>query len=249
MIAAAALSPAQLAFAAAAVFLAGVVRGFTGFALSALIMAALVALIPPVQLIPVCMLLELAASALLIKGGLGDADRTMALRLQTGALLGVPLGLWLTTTLPPDLSRRIALLLVLGLAGAQLLRLRLPVSRAALPTVATGIFSGLVTGLASIGGMVIALYALALSIPPRQMRGTLILIIFIGGALGLMWQTAFGMLTTTALARAALLAPPALAGVLIGRRLFTPAYERYYRPLTLTLLIALALFNLARSLA
>ncbi|MDQ2090501.1 sulfite exporter TauE/SafE family protein [Marimonas arenosa] len=249
MIVAAALTPGQLAFAAVTVFFAGLVRGFTGFALSALIMATLVILIPPVELIPICLLLELASSLLLLRGGLGDADRKMALRLQTGALIGVPLGLWLTTSLPPDLSRRIALLLILGLAAAQLLRLRLPVSPAALPTVATGIFSGFVTGLASIGGMVIALYTLALNIPPRRIRGTLILIIFLGGTLGLVWQSLFGMLTATALTRATLLFLPTMAGVALGRRLFTPRWERYHRPFSLSLLIALALASLVRSLA
>ena len=248
MTAAAALTAPELAFAIAAVFLAGMVRGFSGFALSAMIMVSLVGLIPPVELLPVCVVLELSASALLLRGGWGDADRRMALLLQSGALLGTPLGLWLTNTISPDLSRRIALALILVLAASQLLRLRLPLSRAALPTMATGLFSGLVTGLASVGGMVIALYTLALGASPRQMRGTLILIIFIGGLLQIFWQSLFGMFTATSLTRAAILIAPALAGVLIGRRLFTPAWEGYYRPFSLWLLISLAAINLARAL-
>ncbi|WP_137701245.1 sulfite exporter TauE/SafE family protein [Marimonas lutisalis] len=248
MIETAALAPGELAFAIAAVFLAGVVRGFTGFALSALIMATLVLLMPPVELIPVCALLELASSLVLMRDGFAAADKRMVLILQTGGLIGVPAGLYLTNTVDPDISRQLALLLIVTLALMQLARIRLPVSGAPLPTFLTGITSGFATGLASIGGMVIALYALARNLSPRVMRGSLILQIFIGGTLGLIWQSLYGMLTPTAFSRAGLLLFPMLAGVFLGRTLFTPAYESYYRPFSLLLLIGLGLAGLARTL-
>lgn len=240
------LTVGELTFAVAAVFFAGLIRGFTGFALSAVIVAALVTMIAPVELIPICMVLELSSSVLLLRGGIRDADKAMALRLQGGAMVGTPLGLWLTNTVAPDLSRGVALGLVLGLSAAQLLRVRLPVSSAPFPTIATGMLSGFVSGLANIGGMIVALYTLSLGISPRQMRGTLILIIFLGGTLSIFWQSLFGMFTATALSRAAFLTVPTLLGVLLGRHFFSPDYERFYRPAVLGLLIALALVNLVR---
>ena len=117
-----------------------------------------------------------------------------------------------------------------------------------MPTFITGIFSGFVTGLASIGGLVIALYTLALQMPPKNMRGTLIVIIFIGGALTFLWQLLYGMITPLALTRFAAFAPPMLAGVLLGRAFFKPEYERHYRPFCLTLLIGLAIFGLLKTL-
>ena len=240
------LTAGDLAFALVAVFVAGIVRGFTGFALSALIMATLATLIPPVQLIPVCTMLELASAAVLLRGGFGQANKRMAILLQSGALIGVPTGLYLTNTLNPETSKLIALLLTVTLALLQLARVRLPLSQAAVPTMLTGVFSGFVTGLASIGGMVIALYALALNMPPKNMRGTLIFIIFIGGSLTFLWQILWGMITPLALTRAALFLLPMLAGVFLGRAFFTPKYEPYYRPLSLLLLIGLGAFGLLR---
>lgn len=242
-----ALSPGQLAFALAAVFVAGAVRGFTGFALSAFVMASLATIIPPVELIPVCTMLELTSASVLLRGGFGEADKRLAVTLQGGStLIGVPAGLYLTNMIDPALSKLTALCLVVALALAQLLRLRLPVSAAPLPTFLTGIVSGFVTGLASIGGMVIALYTLALQMPPRTMRGSLILIIFIGGLLTFLWQIAYGMIDTLVLSRYAVFALPMLAGVFLGRAFFTPANERYYRPVSLTLLIGLGLAGIGR---
>lgn len=242
------LTSAQLAFALVAVFVAGVVRGFAGFALSALTMAALASTIPPVELIPICTMLELASAALLMRGGFSEANKRMAITLQSGALIGVPSGLYLTTTIDPELSKIIALCLIVTLALLQLARVRLPLTTSPVPTFITGIFSGFVTGLASIGGLVIALYTLALQMPPKNMRGTLIVIIFIGGALTFLWQLLYGMITPLALTRFAAFAPPMLAGVLLGRTFFKPEYERHYRPFCLTLLIGLAVLGLLKTL-
>ena len=74
-------------------------------------MAALASTIPPVELIPICTMLELASAALLMRGGFSEANKRMALTLQSGALIGVPSGLYLTTTIDPELSKIIALCL------------------------------------------------------------------------------------------------------------------------------------------
>ncbi|MEO0980836.1 MAG: sulfite exporter TauE/SafE family protein, partial [Pseudomonadota bacterium] len=67
------LPPTQLTICAVMVFIAGLVRGFAGFGLSAVLMASIVVFIPPIELIPVCFLLEAAASLAMFRGGLRDA--------------------------------------------------------------------------------------------------------------------------------------------------------------------------------
>ena len=51
------LSATELGICLAVVLFAGIVRGFSGFALSALTMAGLALIIPPLALIPICFLL------------------------------------------------------------------------------------------------------------------------------------------------------------------------------------------------
>ena len=84
------LAPAQLLICVGAVFMAALVRGFSGFALSALIMASLVVIIPPIHLIPVCFLLEATASLMMFRGGIRDADMYIVWGLVIGSAIGVP---------------------------------------------------------------------------------------------------------------------------------------------------------------
>ncbi len=49
--------------------LAGIVRGFSGFALSAMVMATAVMILPPIELIPMLWWLEMSASILMLKNG------------------------------------------------------------------------------------------------------------------------------------------------------------------------------------
>lgn len=240
------LSHGEFAALAVLVCLAGIVRGFSGFALSAMVMATAVLLLPPVALIPVCWWLEVAASLLMVRGGFAEADRVTVLGLFIGSVIGVPLGLWATTSLPEETSRIVALAMVVGLAVLQLGRLRIPGLATRPGLYGAGVASGVATGLAGIGGMVVALYVLAQDAPARVMRASLVVYLFLGSITSLVMLLLFGVMDGTAVARGLLLAGPALAGVWIGQHLFRPSLEGYYRPFCLTLLIALASAGLIR---
>ena len=105
-------------------FLAGLVRGFSGFALSAVMMATAVVILPPVELIPVLWVLEAVASVMMVRGGLRDADRGIATGLVLGSAVGAPIGWALTVSVSVMTSSMIALALIICLAGLQLSRVR-----------------------------------------------------------------------------------------------------------------------------
>ena len=69
-------------------FAADIVRGFAGFALSALVMASAATIISPITLIPVLWFLEMAASLQMAGGGWRDANRTIAILLVVGNFIG-----------------------------------------------------------------------------------------------------------------------------------------------------------------
>lgn len=227
-------------------FVAAMVRGFSGFALSALVMASAVFILPPVQLIPMLWFQEMAASLIMARGGWRDANRTVTFLLVIGTWIGWPLGLYLTTTLPVDQSKQIALIVILALAGMQLGRLRLPGLDTRPGAVISGLVAGVVSGLAHVGGMVVALYVLAQGSAARSMRGTLVLYLFVGSIGALVFQLGFGVMDQTGALRGLLFAPVTLVGVMLGARLFNPRWEPYYRPFCLGLLIFLALIGLIR---
>lgn len=229
------------------VIVAGIVRGFSGFALSAIVMASAVIILPPVQLIPICWWLEMSASLLMAKGGWQEADRGVVLGLVIGSTIGVPFGLLLTTSISVEVSQLIALTLIIGLAITQLAKIRLAFLATKPGLYGSGFAAGIATGLASIGGMVIAIYVLSQDAPAAKMRAALVLFLFISSLTSMITLLWFGVMNTTAAARGLSLAIPTTIGVMVGQWLFIPRFAAYYRPLCLSLLCALAGTALVRT--
>ncbi len=239
-------TPAIFALMIFAAFGAGIIRGFAGFALSAFFMAILTSFVPPIQLIPMMWFMEMSASLLLMRGGWKDADRRMALTLCTTAGIGLPVGLLLTLALPEGASKVLALGILVTLATLQLLRIRIPFLATTPGLYTAGFGGGMATGLAGLGGMFIAVYVLSQEVPARKMRGTMNIYMLGAPALGLIAHLSLGTMDQTAAQRGLFFMFFSLAGVFVGQALFTPKYERYYKPVCLTLLIGLAFVGLLR---
>ena len=240
------LTAMQFGIVVCAVFFAGLVRGFSGFALSALVMASLAIMIPPIELIVVCWLLELFASLIMVRGGFKDGDFKMAFGLALGSAVGAPVGLYLTNTLPVETSKFLALVVVLVLALLQLLKVRATFLATNPGLYVAGVTAGIATGLASVGGMVVALYVLARDAPAKTMRGSLVMFLFMTTFMSGIYLTLYGMVNQTALLRGLLFAVPCILGVMAGKVLFMPRFESYYKPFCLVLLMALAASGLFR---
>lgn len=242
------LSMTELLVLAGLTFLAGMVRGFSGFALSAMVMATAVVILPPVELIPMLWWLEISASLMMVKEGFAEADRPMAFGLMLSALIGWPIGLSLTLSLPVETSKTLALSVIIVLALTQLSKVRLPFLATKPGLYATGILAGTMSGIAHVGGMVVALYVLAVDMPARVMRASLVLYLFLGAATSMLLLLAFGVMDFSGMARGLTFVPPTLLGVMMGQKLFTDRLARYYRPFCLALLVALAGVGLIRNL-
>ena len=236
------LTQTEFTLLAVICFCAELVRGFTGFALSAIVMASAALILSPLALIPICWWLELVASAMMVRGGRKDADKGAAVTLWLGSAVAVPIGLYFTQNVSAELSQTVALCLILVLAVTQLANMRL----AFLNTRAGLVSAGIATGLASVGGMVVALYVLSSDRNPRQMRAALVMFLFLGTITTFATLLLFGVLDKVAMLRAAALTIPTSLGVFAGKRLFTPNFEPYYRPICLSLLVGLSMVGLIR---
>ena len=240
------LTPIQMVLFAGVVFVAGMVRGFSGFALSALVMASVALILPPIELIPICLILEATASLIMFRGGVRDADMKIVWGLSIGSVIGFPMGLYATQALPVETSKLVVLCIILGLATAQLLRVS-PKFLARTPGLyMSGVTAGVVSGLAHVGGMVVALYVLARETPARTMRASLVMFLFIGTFITLVYLLGFGVMNTLAMSRGLLLAPFVSVGVLVGSAMFRPSLEAVYKKICLALLIFLAFVGLLR---
>lgn len=227
-------------------FVAGMVRGFSGFALSAVVMAIAVMFLAPITLIPILWFQEMTASLLMVRGGMKEANRRVVTGLVLGSAFGLPLGLSLTQALPVDTSKLVALSVIVVLAASQLAKLRLPLLATRPGLWGSGILAGIVTGLAGVGGMVVALYVLASNAPAREMRASLVMYLFVSALISLATLAYFDVMNTQSALRGLALAPASALGVIAGKALFRPSWEPYYKPFCLCLLIVLATLGILR---
>ncbi len=235
-------------FALTCCFVAGAVRGFAGFALSALIMSSLVVILPPIQLLPICFTMETLAGLMMLRAGFRDANFSTVAWLVVGSMVGVPIGAYATVHLPVELSKTIVLAIIIVLAVGQLFISTPRFGSSRNSIIATGITAGVVTGLAHVGGMIIALFVLAQKLTPSASRATVVLFLFGGTLTTGISLFAFDIFTAQSLWRSLVLAPAVILGVMLGSLLFNPALQPHYRKFCLTLLIGIALASLAGSL-
>ena len=240
------LTISEVVILATICLIAGVVRGFSGFALSALVMASAALIIPPIQLIPICWWLEMTASLFMFRSVWQEANRKIAVGLAIGSTLGMPFGLALTMAIATELSKLLALGVIIALAALQLARVRIPFLVRNWGLYGSGWVAGVVSGVAGVGGMVVALFILSQKAQPRQMRASLVLFLFLSSVTTIISLWYFGVMDQVAIKRGLVMALPAGLGVVLGKLLFMPKWEYLYKPFCLTLLIVLASTGIIR---
>lgn len=238
----------EMVLIALAAFAAGLVRGFAGFGLSAVMMASAATFIPPVSLIPVCFMLEAMASLVMVRGGIKEADMRIVWGLVIGSLIGTPIGLYMTNSLDAEHSKIFALGIVTVLTLLQLLKIKPHFLMTASGLYISGLAAGVATGLASVGGMVVALYVLASDAEPKRMRASLVMFLFLGMFSSTVYLYFYDMLTMAALMRALILGPLMLLGLLVGSLMFRPQWQFVYKPACLVFLLLLCAVGLIRQL-
>jgi len=243
------LTPAQAAYAVAAVLVAGIVRGFAGFGMSAILVLALSLILPPVQVVPMVMLMEVAASQRMLGGVWREADWKLAAWLLAGSAVGTPLGVHLLASVPAPAMRVALSLFVLAMVVLLWRGFRLPGRPRPAWGLAAGLFSGTANGAASFGGQPNAVFLLSTSAGAATVRATLVVIALCTDLYGSTVFAVKGLLTFETLMRAAVLLLPMAVGIMVGERKFRAAQPQTYRRAALILLTALAVTGLARVLA
>lgn len=251
--------PLLLAWAAAVVLGAGVVRGFAGFGFSALCVAGLSLVLPPAQVVPPIFMLEVLASLSLLRGALAHADWRWLGWLLAGNALFIPAGVALLAWLPETPLRLVigVLLLAAALASRSGFVMGLEPTRGV--RFAAGVVSGLFNGIAAIGGTALAVLLSTSSMPPAAMRATMIVLFLFtdlyalavaavmpGGGAG---EGGGALLGAATLRWAIFLTPAMLLGIWLGQRSFVGISHERFRRIVLDLLIVIATLGLLRALA
>lgn len=242
------MAATTIGFAVLCIFLAAIVRGYSGFGFSLLAITALSLVMPPSEIVPSIFMLEVAASLHLLPGIWKDVHwRTLA-PLTLGCLVATPFGVYL-------LANVSAAPMQIALAGFVLVATLLLWRGFALKTMpglvastAAGAASGFANGAFGIGGPPVILFYFASPAGGMVGRASVIAYFLATDLIGLAFQWREGLLTWDAALRAAIFLPPLLAGIWLGARSFKSADPAVFRKYVLAILAGLALLTAAKGI-
>lgn len=226
----------DLAFAAATLFVAGLIRGFAGFG-SAMVNAPILSLLwGPTIGVPVAALIEFVPALQLTPRAIPNANWRLIWLLGVPALILIPAGSFLLIALPSDIVRRVVAMVVLLLVAILWSGWRYTGQRTALISGGIGAVSGLLSGTTAIGGPPVILYLMAGNDHPAVLRANMIAyftIVLVGLAAT---YALLGLFGPVVLWRTGFMVVPFLVGIFIGARLFPLASERTFRNIALAVL-------------
>jgi uncharacterized membrane protein YfcA len=236
-----------LALACGLVFLAAVVRGYSGFGFSLLAITALCLLYAPAQVIPAIFLLEIAASLHLLPSIWRDVHWRSLSWLMAGALIGTPIGVHALANFP---QAHMTLALALFVLTATVLLWRgfslkkLPSNAA---TLAAGTATGLANGAFGMGGPPVILFYFASPAGNAAGRASLIAYFLFTDVVGLALLAGQGLVTPQSSMLAIAFLPPLVAGVWLGARCFRMADPERFRRIVLVVLACLAVITAVKA--
>lgn len=228
----------------AAVFAAGMVRGFTGFGTALVYVPVAATVLPPVQVIVTIITFDILGPLPVLPRALREGDPREVARLLPGAVVGLAAGLMLLTRLGPLTFRWmiciVSLLLLLVLASGWRYRRALgDVAKGAV-----GLVSGLFGGAAGAAGPPVILFYLGGTEPPARIRANILLFLAVFDVFYLALLAWKGLLGAFPVALGLVLILPYALGVLAGQAAFDPARERVYRGVAYVVIAVAALGGL-----
>jgi len=229
-----------IALASGFIFLAAIVRGYSGFGFSLLSITALSLILTPAQVIPAIFLLEIAASLHLLPSIWKDVHWGSLAALMVGALIGTPFGVYALAN-APQAPMTIALACFVLVATFLLWRgftLKTMPSKAA--TLAVGTATGLANGAFGMGGPPVVLFYFASPAGHAAGRASLIAYFLFTDVVGLGFLAREGLVTRESGLLALAFLPALIAGIWLGSRSFKAADPQRFRRIVLTILACLA---------
>lgn len=233
-----------------AVFLAALVRGATGFGF-ALIAAPILSLVwPTATATSIVLLLDLVATALLMRGGaLAGLDRREATITGAAALVGALAGVLLLKVLPEEPALLGLNLAVLVSALAALMRVRSRHLEGETAAAAAGFLTGAMIGAFSVGGTLVVAWLILAGRSPARSRALLTVVFALTDAGSLLLRVGLGVLPAEALGPAVALLPALALGLLAGHVGFRRLDAESWKRAVALVLVLLAVGSLARTLS
>ena len=242
------LSSLNLFFIILVVFVASIVRGFNGFGFSAICISGFSLVLPPIEIVPIILILEVLISIFMIKYVWNKIDWNFVFKLLIGIAVGSPVGLYLLKYLSPETTHLYIYLIIIFFS---LLLMKGYTNRNInndQSKILTGVISGALNGLTTLGGMPVALFLLVTSIQPAVIRGSLAALFFLTDVYAFILSFFGGIVDMITIYRTIPLIIVLPIGVYIGNKFFVKSREQLYRKVVFYFLITISIFGILRIL-
>ena len=228
------------------VFIASIIRGFNGFGFSATCISGFSFILPAIEIVPIILILEVFISVFMIPYIWNKIDWNFVFKLLIGIALGSPIGLYLLKYLSPQ-TTHLSVCLIIIFFSILLMRGYTNKSINNDPSkIFTGIISGALNGLTTLGGMPVALFLLVTSIQPAIIRGSLAALFFLTDVYAFILSFFAGIVDMTTIYRTIPLIIILPIGVFIGNKFFIKSKEQLYRKVVFYFLIVISVFGILR---
>jgi len=240
------LSLLEIYFIIFIVFVASIIRGFNGFGFSATCISGFSFILPAIEIVPIILILEVFISIFMIPYIWNKIDWSFVLKLLIGIVVGSPIGLYLLKYLSPETTHLyvcliIILFSVLLMKGYTNRNVNNDQSK-----IFTGVISGTLNGLTTLGGMPVALFLLVTSIQPAVIRGSLAALFFLTDVYAFILSFFGGIVDMITIYRTLPLIIILPIGVFIGNKFFIKSKEQLYRKVVFYFLIVISIFGILR---
>ena len=240
------LSLVEIYFVVFIVFIASVIRGFNGFGFSATCISGFSFILPAIEIVPIILALEVIISIFMVPYIWSKIDWKFVFRILLGIIIGSPIGLYLLKHLNPETTHLSVCLLVIFFSILLMKGYSNQEINNNYGKIFTGMISGTLNGLTTLGGMPVALFLLITSIQPAVIRGSLAALFFLTDIYAFILSFLADIVDMTTIYRAVPLIVILPIGVFIGNNFFVKSKEETYRKVVFYFLIFISIFGVFR---
>ena len=228
------------------VFIASIIRGFNGFGFSAICISGFSFILPAIEIVPIILALEVVISIFMVPYIWNKIDWRFVFKILLGIIIGSPIGLYLLKYLNPQTTHLLVCLLVIFFSILLMKGFSNQKINNNYGKFFTGIISGALNGLTTLGGMPVALFLLITSIQPAVIRGSLAALFFLTDIYAFVLSFFSGIVDMTTIYRVIPLIIILPLGVFIGDKFFVKSKEETYRKVVFYFLIIISIIGVLR---
>ena len=173
-------------------------------------------------------------------------DWNFVFKLLIGITLGSPIGLYLLKYLSPDTTHLYVCLIIIFFSLLLMKGYSNKNINNDLSKILTGVISGTLNGLTTLGGMPVALFLLITSIQPSVIRGSLAALFFLTDIYAFILSYFGGIVDMITIYRTIPLIIVLPLGVFIGNKFFIKSKEQLYRKVVFYFLIIISIIGILR---